>query len=230
MADGVYASRANIQECKDMGIRPLIPIQARCNARGMGTGDTWGEAVREQLGGSPETRIGSIGMEEREENKRYWKSKVGYNRRWLIEIIISAFKRMFGVHMHSRKWERMVQKIRLRAAQYTGGRRQKRRNIRRYGQTMTCDGLCRVMQQTSEIGAFYCIGYMGSEMALSEKDPKDKKRMKSGLADVIVLLALGSPGPVIVQVHGCRPRDAVREGRSTGREVRHLGCPHSVGG
>lgn len=118
MADGAYASRANVQECKDMGIRPLIPIQARCNARGMGTGDAWGEAVREQLGGSPETRVSSIGTDEREENKRYWKSRVGYNRRWLIEIIISAFKRMFGDHMHSRKWEHMVQEIRLRTAQY----------------------------------------------------------------------------------------------------------------
>ena len=39
-------------------------------------------------------------------------------RRWLIEIIISAFKRMFGDHMHSRKWEHMVQEIRLRMAQY----------------------------------------------------------------------------------------------------------------
>lgn len=118
MADGAYASRANMQACRGMGIRPLIPIQARCNARGMGTGDAWGEAVREQLGGSPETRIGGIGMEEREENKMYWKSRVGYNRRWLIEIIISAFKRMFGDHVHSRKWEHIVQEIRLRAAQY----------------------------------------------------------------------------------------------------------------
>ena len=118
MADGAYASRANMQACKGMGIRPLIPIQARCNARGKGTGDAWGEAVRRQFGGSPETRIDSIGMEEREENKRYWKSTVGYNTRWLIEIIISAFKRMFGDHMHSRRWEHMVQEIRLRAAQY----------------------------------------------------------------------------------------------------------------
>ena len=35
-------------------------------------------------------------------------------------------------------------------------------------------------------------------MVLSEKDPKDKKRMKSGLAGVIILLALGSPGTVII--------------------------------
>lgn len=118
MADGAYASRANMRACKGIGIRPLIPIQTRCNARGKSTGDAWGEAVREQFGGSPEARVGGIGTEEREENKRYWKSTVGYNRRWLIEIIISACKRMSGDHMHSRKWEHMVQEIRLRAAQY----------------------------------------------------------------------------------------------------------------
>ena len=55
---------------------------------------------------------------EREENSMYWKSRIGYNRRRLIEIIISAFKRMFGDCMHLRKWEDMVQEIRLRVAQY----------------------------------------------------------------------------------------------------------------
>ena len=107
-----------MQACQDMGIRPPIPVQTRCTARGKGTGDAWGKAVREQLGGSPETRIGSISSKEREENSMYWKSRIGYNRRWLIEIIISAFKRMFGDCMHSRKWEHMVQEIRLRVAQY----------------------------------------------------------------------------------------------------------------
>ncbi|MCY4491361.1 MAG: transposase, partial [Thaumarchaeota archaeon] len=71
-----------------------------------------------QLGGSPETNIGNMDKEEREENRSLWKSKVGYNRRWLIEIIISAFKRMFGDHMHSRNCENMVQEIKLRVALY----------------------------------------------------------------------------------------------------------------
>ncbi|MCY4490227.1 MAG: hypothetical protein OXC46_02045 [Thaumarchaeota archaeon] len=56
--------------------------------------------------------------EEREENRRLWKSKVGYNRRWLIEIIISAFKRIFGDHTHSHNWENMVQEIKLWVALY----------------------------------------------------------------------------------------------------------------
>ncbi|MDE0091489.1 MAG: hypothetical protein OXP12_09135 [Thaumarchaeota archaeon] len=55
---------------------------------------------------------------ERDGNKRYWKSAAGHNTRGLIEITTSAFKRMSGDRMHSRRWEHVVQEIRLRAAQY----------------------------------------------------------------------------------------------------------------
>ena len=68
--------------------------------------------------GSQNAQIGTMDVQEKEENKSYWKSMVEYGKRWLIEIIISAFKRMFGDHLHSRKWENMVQEIKLRVAQY----------------------------------------------------------------------------------------------------------------
>ena len=118
LADGAHASRANMQMCQGMGVRPLIPVQTRCTALGKGTGDAWGLAVRDQIGGSMKTSIDGIKAEEREENKKRWKSRVGYGRRWLIEIIISAFKRMFGDHVQSRKWEHMVQEIKLKVALY----------------------------------------------------------------------------------------------------------------
>jgi len=118
LADGAYASRENTQLCSDLGIRTMIPIRTDCTARGKGTGDAWGIAVREQLGGDQSARVDKLDVQEREENKRYWKSTVGYGRRWIIEIIISAFKRMFGDHLHARKWENMVQEIKLRVAQY----------------------------------------------------------------------------------------------------------------
>ncbi len=57
----------------------------------MGSEDAWGESVRDQLGSSQKARINNIDMEEKVENKRYWKSKVGYNN---IQLIISAIKRM----------------------------------------------------------------------------------------------------------------------------------------
>jgi len=55
-----------------------------------------GGAARRQLGGGPEERIGDLTKEERLENLRYWKSTVGYGRRWIVEIVISALKRMFS--------------------------------------------------------------------------------------------------------------------------------------
>jgi len=36
----------------------------------------------------------------------------------IIVIIISAFKRLFGNNVRARKWENMVQEIKLKAAMY----------------------------------------------------------------------------------------------------------------
>ncbi|MCE2499139.1 MAG: hypothetical protein J4F28_09215 [Nitrosopumilaceae archaeon] len=36
-------------------------------------------------------------------------------------------------------------------------------------------------------------------MVLSEKDPEDKKKMKSGVIGVVVLLVLGSLSPLIIE-------------------------------
>ncbi len=47
---------------------------------------------------------------------------IGYGQRWIVEIIIiiiiSAFKRLFGNSVCARKWENMVQEIKLKAAIY----------------------------------------------------------------------------------------------------------------
>jgi len=59
--------------------------------------------VRRQLDGGSEEKIGSLSRDERRENMRYWKSTVQYNRRWLVEIVISAIKRMFGENLRAIK-------------------------------------------------------------------------------------------------------------------------------
>jgi len=49
---------------------------------------------------------------------------IGYGQRWIVEIIIiiiiiiSALKRLFGNSVCARKWENMVQEIKLKAAIY----------------------------------------------------------------------------------------------------------------
>ena len=47
-----------------------------------------------------------------------WKKKVEYGKRWLVEIVFSAFKRMFGEHLYSLKWKNMVQEVRIKVATY----------------------------------------------------------------------------------------------------------------
>ncbi len=74
--------------------------------------------MRDRPGGGPEARAGRVGTEEREENVRYREARKGHGRRWLTGITMSAFKRMFGDHARSRKWENIVQEARLRMAQY----------------------------------------------------------------------------------------------------------------
>ena len=44
--------------------------------------------------------------------------RVEYGRRWIVEIVFSAFKRMFGEHLYSLKWKNMIQEVNLKVAAY----------------------------------------------------------------------------------------------------------------
>ncbi len=114
LADGAYGSRKNVAECHKRGIKPLIRLLTSCTAKGKGTGDKWGMLVRWQLGGGPEEPVGSLSKEERQENLRYWKSTVGFGSRWIVEIVISSIKRMFGECVMALKWSNIVQEVKLR--------------------------------------------------------------------------------------------------------------------
>ncbi len=102
-ADGAYGSRENIKMLDDLDIITNITVNINSTARGKGSGDAWGLLVRRHLGGGPEEKIGDLPTEERLENRQYWKGTVGYNERWLVEIVISALKRMFGESVMSLK-------------------------------------------------------------------------------------------------------------------------------
>ncbi len=56
--------------------------------------------------------------EEKGRAKEEWKKRVKYGRRWLVEIVFSAFKRIFGEHPYSLKWKNMVQEARIKVATY----------------------------------------------------------------------------------------------------------------
>ena len=117
-ADGAYGSRENIKMLDDLDIITNIKVNINSTALGKGSGDAWGLLVRRQLGGGPEEKIGDLPTEERLENRLYWRCTVGYNERWLVEIVISALKRMFGESVMSLKWDNMVREVKLRIALY----------------------------------------------------------------------------------------------------------------
>ena len=116
--DAAYASRDNVTACRDRGVDPHIKLGISSRGREKGTGDEWGMAVREQLGGSADSRVWEISNDEKKRLREEWKKKTGYGKRWLVEIVFSAFKRMFGEHLYSLKWKNMVQEVRIKAATY----------------------------------------------------------------------------------------------------------------
>ena len=117
--DAAYGSRYNVAACARAGVVPGILHRINVTARNRGSGDAWGISVRDQLGGSPEaTRLDLLSREEKRENQAYWKAKIGYNMRWVAEGAFSIFKRVFGEHVLSLKWENTIQEIRLKVALY----------------------------------------------------------------------------------------------------------------
>ncbi len=100
---------------KNMAYRYAINVMTR----GGGSGDAWGITVRDQMGGSPRvTRLNMINKNEKYENQTYWKARIGYGMRWLVESVFSEFKRLLGEHLMALKWENIVQEVRLKVIQY----------------------------------------------------------------------------------------------------------------
>ena len=116
--DAAYASRNNMTACRDRGVDSRIKLKVNSMARGKGTGDAWGIAVRKQLGGSADSHVWKMLDDEKRRFREEWKKKVEYGKRWLVEIVFSAFKRMFGEHLYSLKWKNMVQEVRIKVATY----------------------------------------------------------------------------------------------------------------
>ena len=70
------------------------------------------------FGGSADSHVWRMSDGEKRRFREEWKKKVEYGKRWLVEIVFSAFKRMFGEHLYSLKWKNMVQEVRIKVATY----------------------------------------------------------------------------------------------------------------
>ena len=77
-----------------------------------------GHGSPDQFGGSDPNRVKWLPDEEEESNQKEWKTRVEYGKRWIVEIVFSAFKRMFGEHLYSLKWKNMIQEVNLKVTAY----------------------------------------------------------------------------------------------------------------
>ena len=59
-----------------------------------------------------------MSQEEKKENQTYWKARLGYNMRWVVEGVFSLFKRLFGGNVTALKWKNIEQEILLKVALY----------------------------------------------------------------------------------------------------------------
>ena len=98
-ADGGYDSRVTFAFLAALGIIPVIRVRINSGARAKGKNRARAKAVLEQLGGRGRCtgrELNRMTNEERGACQKEWKKDTRYGLRWMVEIIISAFKRVFG--------------------------------------------------------------------------------------------------------------------------------------
>ena len=95
--DGGYDTRRIFSLLAKLGIIPIIKVRINSNTRADGVDRARAMAVLEQLGGNCTNQtLARMVREARLANQKDWKARVRYGLRWIVEIVISAFKRIFG--------------------------------------------------------------------------------------------------------------------------------------
>ena len=119
-ADVGYDTRQIFEYCRGLGIVLLVRIKKNANSRVGGVGRTRGLAAQDQLCGNDpgSKRLAALDECERVQNQKDWKRRVGYGRRWLVEIVFSSLKRMFGGPVNAVKMENIVREIAIRINTY----------------------------------------------------------------------------------------------------------------
>jgi len=100
LADGAYDSKENFDFLEAKGIEPGIKPRRSSSGKARGS---WSRmyAVREFL-----------------DDEEAWKLKVGFGKRWSVESAFSSFKRTFGEFVSAKKFEHMVNELKLKAFTY----------------------------------------------------------------------------------------------------------------
>jgi hypothetical protein len=100
IGDGAYDSRAAFRYLDGKGIEPVIKVRKNASLRAMGC--------------MPRKLV----VAEQLRDYERWKRKHRYGNRARVESAISSFKRTFGEHTTSRKWENMVNELLLKSQIY----------------------------------------------------------------------------------------------------------------
>ena len=104
-ADGGYDTRKVFSLLGKLGISPRIKVRADSNTRSKGVDRYRTLAVLQQLGGKGNCTnkdLAHMTNDERRANRKAWLEEMEYGVRWRVEIVISAFKRVFGESVRAR--------------------------------------------------------------------------------------------------------------------------------
>ena len=97
--DGGYDARDVFMFLKTLGVTPLFTVRVNSNTRAKGKDRSRSRAVLDQLGGVGDCTVKDLARmtkSERRANRKKWRKLVRFGLRWLVEIVISAYKRVFG--------------------------------------------------------------------------------------------------------------------------------------
>ncbi len=101
-ADGAYDSNGVFRCLVDIGILPCIKVRKN--------------AVR--VGWKKGNLFRNLSVLAQRNDLQRWKDSVSYGQRWIVEIIFSCIKRMFGEYVYSIKLKNMIQEMMLKASLY----------------------------------------------------------------------------------------------------------------
>ena len=104
--DGAYDARYIFSLLKSLDISPLVRVRINSGTRSKGVDRARSRAVLDQLGGRggcTSKELARMTKSERQANQKDWRERVEFGLRWLVEIVISAFKRVFGESVRALK-------------------------------------------------------------------------------------------------------------------------------
>ena len=60
----------------------------------------------------------NLSVTSQKKDLQKWKDSISYGQRWIVEIVFSCLKRMFGEYVYSVRLKNMIQEMMLKASLY----------------------------------------------------------------------------------------------------------------